>query len=265
MNLRGKSLIRKFAALRTRWRIGGSAAVVGHTLAKLRGQTMVVRLKSLGSGPGIDVRMPSSDFEVYRQWFESAESSSKPANKVRTVIDAGANIGVSTRVLAERFPHASIIAVEIEDENFALLEKNTRCLDRIDLVQAALWGEDCDLVLEDGQDGENWSFRAVRGSGYDGRPTSRSVTGLRVSTLMDRFDLRKVDVMKIDIEGGEFEVFQDADHWIDRVDAILIELHDHLRPGASDGVKRVMETFPVQWREGELTCAAREGAAILET
>ena len=265
MSLNRASLIRKFSALRTRWRIGGPTAVAGHALAKLRGRTTIVRLHSLVPGPGIDVRMPSSDFEVYRQWTEAANASSKPAKGVRTVIDAGANIGVSTRVLAERFPCASIVAVEIEDGNFALLESNTRCLDRVEPVQAALWGEDCDLVLEDGQDAENWSFRAARREEAGGTASSRSVAGLRVSTLMDRFDLEKADVLKIDIEGGEVEVFQDSDHWIDRVDAIMIEPHDHLRCGSSDGVERVLRTFPVRWCEGELTCAAREGAAILET
>jgi hypothetical protein len=40
-------------------------------------------------------------------------------------------------------------------------------------------------------------------------------------------------ICKIDIEGGEKELFQANDAWVDRFPLIIIELHDWLAPGTS--------------------------------
>ncbi len=213
----------------------------------------------------VRVRMPSSDFEVYRQWAAPETVTKRRAPDVLTVIDAGANIGISTRVLAERFPRARIIAIELEAANAALLRRNTACVDRVTCLHAGLWAEDCDLVVADGPDASSWSFHAVPLSASPALDRGRMVPGMSMHTILERFGIDRLDVLKVDIEGGEVEVFAGADDWIDRVDGVMIELHERLRPGSAALIEDALERLPIRWTEGELMCAAREGAAILES
>ena len=41
------------------------------------------------------------------------------------IIDAGANVGLATAVLANRFPDATIVALEIDAQHFGMLRANT--------------------------------------------------------------------------------------------------------------------------------------------
>ena len=55
---------------------------------------------------------------------------------------------------------------------------------------------------------------------------------MTMHTLMAEMNLDSIDLLKVDIEGAEKEVFEDCD-WMQRVDCLIIELHDRLKPGAA--------------------------------
>ena len=71
-------------------------------------------------------------------------------------------------------------------------------------------------------------------------------------------------LVKMDIEGGELPVMSNCGSWIDRVDSIMIELHESTAPGATAAFDAATADFPVRWEEGELQCRARSDAAILK-
>jgi len=54
-------------------------------------------------------------------------------------------------------------------------------------------------------------------------------------TLMQETQLNSIDLLKIDIEGAEKEVFEACD-WMDNVQCLMIELHDRFKPGCSEAV-----------------------------
>ena len=68
------------------------------------------------------------------------DSGFRPAPRV--VVDAGANIGLSTVFFANKFPQAKIVAIEPEPSNFAMLRDNVAPYPNVTPVQAALWKED---------------------------------------------------------------------------------------------------------------------------
>jgi Methyltransferase FkbM domain len=70
-----------------------------------------------------------------------------------------------------------------------------------------------------------------------------------------------VDLLKIDIEGAEVEVFADPILWIDRVGIIAIELHDWLRQGCDSRVNRATKDFNLRERNGETTYFAKSNFA----
>ena len=68
-----------------------------------------------------------------------ADAALDPAS-VKTVVDCGANIGLTGLFLAARYPKARVICVEPDPQNFALLKANISGEPRIVAVQAAIVG-----------------------------------------------------------------------------------------------------------------------------
>ena len=137
---------------------------------------------------------------------------------VRTIVDAGANIGLSAAFFALRFPDAKIVAVEPELRNFELLQRNAAPYPNVIPLHAALWGEDTRLALANPDDRVD-SFRFAR------HGAAQAVDALSVSSLLERFGIDTLDVLKIDIEGGEEAVFAARPEWVSRVRMFIVELH----------------------------------------
>ncbi len=202
----------------------------------------------------IYLRLNSSDINVFRQVFIEKEYQIIKTNAVNhdVVIDAGANIGLTSLFISSLFPDAKIFAIEPEANNFRLLKMNTAHNDNIVCIQGALWNKDEPVsILSD--DDADWAFRV----GERAPAGMRSIQGYRVSSLMDYINVPKISLMKMDIEGAEFEVFGDAGSWIDKVDNIVLELHENLRPGCTDIFRKATGAFVELARSTELTLVSR--------
>lgn len=161
---------------------------------------------------------------------------------VRTVVDAGANIGLSTAFFALRFPAAKIVAIEPEAQNFELLRRNTAAFGNVVPLHAALWGEDRRLTLSNPNDRAD-SFRFGSGGG------AQAVDAFSVPSILDRFGIGTVDVLKIDIEGGEESVFASRPSWVSRVRMFIVELHG---PDAARNFAEATAALPAKrYRHGE--------------
>ena len=70
-----------------------------------------------------------------------------------------------------------------------------------------------------------------------------------------------VDLLKLDVEGAEVEVFQSSSPWIDRVSEVVLELHDRHRPGCDEAFSRATEAlFTDRVEQGENTFVRRRPA-----
>jgi methyltransferase FkbM-like protein len=78
-----------------------------------------------------------------------------------------------------------------------------------------------------------------------------------IPTLLERFSVPFVDVLKVDIEGAEESVFlANPDAWLDRVGLILIELHG---PAAERAVVSALERSGfARKRYRSIWCCERE-------
>jgi hypothetical protein len=74
---------------------------------------------------------------------------------------------------------------------------------------------------------------------------------------MEKFQISGIDLLKIDVEGAECEIFETSQNWIERVRTICIELHDRLRPGCREAYERATTGFPKRWRVGPVDWATR--------
>jgi len=211
------------------------------------------RIKSI---PNFWIRIGTSDLAVCRKVFDSREYSYTTTQSVRTIIDAGANIGCSAVDFARRYPEARIIAVEPDASNFALLQTNTAAYSNITVMNAALWAQDSQLVVEDTGQGK-WAMRAAMPKAVSAQDL-QTVRGVSLTTLKREFNLDVIDILKVDIEGGELEVFRSGTSTLDTVNVLMIECHDRWIPGTIRTVMKATAEFSYEWVQGENHFFCRE-------
>jgi FkbM family methyltransferase len=206
------------------------------------------------------LRLPSSDVPTCRQVFVKDEYDFVAERPLRTIVDAGANIGLASIRFANRFPAARIVAIEPEAANFALLCENVAPYPNIIPVQAALWCTDGEIELVDPGLG-HWGYMvdAPAATTHLSTRVCHRVPSVTVGALLEAHGLGRIDLLKVDIEGAEREVFADTTGWIDRVDAIIVEEHDRLKPGCRSSVERGVPGFAERWQQGENLFFVRDG------
>jgi FkbM family methyltransferase len=201
------------------------------------------------------LRLGTTDVAAFEHVFVNDEYALPLAKEPSVVVDAGANIGMSAIYFAVRYPNARIIAIEPDARNFGVLKQNVESYPMITPVNAALWNQDGVVSLQDAP-ASAWGVRVSAVA------TGDLVRSITLPTLLKEFQIERVDLFKIDIEGAERELFEDASEWIGGVNVICAELHDRFRPGCSAAFEHATAAFHTKWRRGELKCVAREGAVF---
>jgi FkbM family methyltransferase len=194
----------------------------------------------------VRLRLHTSDTMVFGGVIIDEEYRLGLPASASVIVDAGANIGLTSVFYATSIPKARIFAIEAERSNFELMVKNVRRYPNIIPIHAALWNNEGFISIADPLPGAsgNWGFTVSSKPG--------DVRAITIRSLMREYGIDHIDLLKVDIEGSEIEVFKACD-WQDRVDSIVIELHDRFKPGCSEVVNRALEGFS-QTSAGDLTC-----------
>ena len=132
-----------------------------------------------------------------------------------TMIDAGAFIGDTSAYFLSRFPDLRIWALEPNPDNFTMARCNlTPYGDRAQVLPFALAARE--------------GVARFSGDGPGGSMTARGqeVRTTTIPALLTQIPGGHVDILKVDIEGAETEVFDgDPERWLPRIGLIIIELH----------------------------------------
>ncbi|HEX3969467.1 MAG TPA: FkbM family methyltransferase [Edaphobacter sp.] len=182
------------------------------------------------------------------------------------IVDAGANIGLASVYFANQFPNARILAIEPEKENFEVLLKNVEPYPNVQPVLGALWSERAEVEVVDRGLG-NWGFMIESSPNGQVSPSSgqQKVEGMTVDMILDRYNVQEISILKMDIEGAELEVFRNSSSWINRVDSLIIELHEHMKPGCNRSFYSATSGFDIEWSQGEFVYLTREGGCLRDT
>jgi FkbM family methyltransferase len=142
----------------------------------------------------------------------------------RFIIDLGANIGLSSAWFLSRFPNVKLLSVEPAPENFAACCKNLLPYgSRARTILGAAWSRRTTLGLVRGgfRDGREWTTQVADST------SSPDVQAWDIPSLMKLADFPFVDLLKVDVEGAEIEIFSgNCDDWLPLVRNICVELHD---------------------------------------
>lgn len=206
------------------------------------------------------LRVPSSDVLAFDQIFIRQEYDFDVKRIPRTIIDAGANIGLASIYFSNKFPDAKIIAIEPEESNLEVLRRNIALYGNIILVCGALWHKNTKINLVDPSIGK-WGFVAQAQDDAEKRygDSVCEVKGMTVDTIMREQGIDHIDILKIDIEGAEREVFRDSSSWIEKVDVLIIELHERMKPGCNRSFYNGTNGFDNEWLQGENIYLTRSG------
>lgn len=188
----------------------------------------------------IYLRRNSSDFMVFEEIFidriyEIPNRVNK--NNINIIIDAGSNVGFSSLYFKLKFPFAKIFALEPHHENFKILKKNTQKYIDIITIDKALWHSATALrFIPDIKD--SWAFQ-VEETDED----KAEVISTSINNLCDEFQISSIDILKLDIEGSEKEVFENSFNWIQKTNIIIVEMHENIRKGAEQAVFNALKSW----------------------
>jgi FkbM family methyltransferase len=172
-------------------------------------------------GAPLLIRSNPVDYRVALEVFGGAYRI-HPPKPVTRILDLGANIGSTALYFHQCFPNAHIACVEPSPNNLSMLRRNAE-MNRLPVTifdcavgpgngAKKFYETDdpsCCTLLEAGSGAKEFTVRLV------------SIPEIMASMGWDRIDL-----LKIDIEGYEREIFRDSPAWLSQVSAMIGEIHE---------------------------------------
>ena len=175
----------------------------------------------------INIRLGTTDVTNFLANFMSDEFNLPPLKNVKLIIDAGANAGFASIFFLNKYPDATLIAIEPESSNIEALNRNGSPYPHFKSIQSAIWKSNSNLKIINTAGGKT-SFQVTETT----ETGPETFSGTTIDKILDDSGLPEIDILKIDIEGAEKEVFKENyKNWINRTRVIIIELHDRVVPG----------------------------------
>jgi len=213
--------------------------------------TKIIKVKN----EQLHIRTNSPDIKVAIRTLYRSEFDTIDCNNPLVIVDVGAYIGTSAIFFAKKYPNAKIFAIEPEDQNFSLLQKNIKNFENIIPIQAAIWNANEIRTIQNRFTG-HWgytiseTFNRIESTGQD-------ITCITLPYLMKKYNLNSIDILKMDIEGSEKSVLEKSDDWIEKVQIITVELHDRIVMGCERAFYLATQNFTKFERNGEKITAYR--------
>lgn len=168
---------------------------------------------------------PEIIYNVLLRPGRKAEYSLPDDLQPRTILDIGANIGITSVYFADRFPQAAIYCVEPMPDNYAILSKNIERLPDARGFQVALGKEAGLFPIYPSEQPLNFGGFSFFEEGSDKRQ-GINVEMRQTSTFLSDIGLHQVDLIKIDTEGSEYDILAAlGDDVLSRAQWITGELH----------------------------------------
>lgn len=205
-------------------------------------------------------KRPSSDLDVFSQIYKYLEyqplveifRKNFPNHPPLTIIDAGSNIGLTTVFLSKHFPDAHFIAVEPDSGNFEIMSANFELnqIKAVEKIKGGIWSKNTFLkIINDFRDKNHWAIRVEETN------DANELQAFSLNHLMEIYHLEVIDILKIDIEGSEKEVFTGdaADvSFLAKTKCIAIEIHDEF--DCRQAIYSILDYYNFRYIEsGELT------------
>ena len=223
-----RASLRLSADARSRFRLGTDFILSRFVRLVPRGYRNRVREICLREDIRIRYRLNKGDLQSIREvWIQEAYRLPFEAQS-GTLLDLGANIGMASLWLAKRYSFTPVIAVEPDPTNAALVRQN--------LELNGINGQVLEAAIGPREAMARFEFSELSNLGKLSEKGSL-VPMISVGAIIRDFAVRRFGLVKIDIEGGEQQLFDGPIEWLTNADAIIIEFH----PSVADYSRLTMQ------------------------
>jgi FkbM family methyltransferase len=184
------------------------------------GKSKHIKFKPKGFRYPIYIRSKTTDYTTFIQIFCERQYDIFLKEEPSIIIDCGGNIGLTSVFFKNKYPNAKIITIEPEINNYKLLVKNTNHYTNIVPLRKGIWNKSCYLRIINPQ-GNNDAFIVEES------PNITDIQAISLTDLIKEYNIHSIDILKIDIEGSEKELFDIGyENWLPLVKVLVVELHD---------------------------------------
>lgn len=163
------------------------------------------------------------DYDTLYDVFVNREYSLPNDFSPKTIFDLGGHVGYTAVYFHLMYPDATIYVFEPSHDNFVKLKDNTSAIAAIKIFNVAVAATSGQLPFYHNPKKSTSSSLVIRGN--DG--PSETVEAKTIDQLMDELNISKIDLLKFDIEGSEYDVFKGSNRLSD-IAVLIGELHPNL-------------------------------------
>ncbi|MFT6246319.1 MAG: FkbM family methyltransferase [Salibacteraceae bacterium] len=162
---------------------------------------------------------------IYQENYKFKAKSQKPV-----IIDCGANIGISLLYFQKLYPEAELVGIEADPNVRKLLDENLKTVGcEAKIIEKALWSTSGETLQFGSQGGDSGSLFSTK--------NSIDVETIGIKDLLSPYD--HIDLLKIDIEGAEYETLLNCGDELKKVDFLFIEFHSF--PSKPQGLEDILK------------------------
>jgi len=176
----------------------------------------------------VHFRPGTMDYLIFKQIFLQQDFNISILDEiaVNRILDLGANIGMASLYLKNKFPEANIVGVEPDESNVEMFRRNLEQYQNTDIVLGAIRGDNKKVEMVDYGKGE---------TGYLAEESEEGIAALTIVDIMKKYQWNHIDILKIDIEGSEKSVFEtNFESWLPKTKILFVELHERKAPGCTE-------------------------------
>jgi FkbM family methyltransferase len=191
----------------------------------------IILTKSYSRTKFADNTMPHDiTMALYSNWLESFnifKGDSLGIKNDKVLVDLGSTIGVFTAYALQQNPNIKSVCVEMNPNFHKVCSDTFKDNPNIIPINAAIYKTS----------GETVELKSIRGDFYDlgntvipnlyhNQDHKLNVNTISLEDVIKQCDIERINLLKVDIEGYEYELFENlSDEILDKIDKILLEFH----------------------------------------
>jgi FkbM family methyltransferase len=163
------------------------------------------------------------------------------------IIDAGGNIGLAAIFFAVTYPNAEIITIEPDVDNYFLLCENIKHYSNIKAINGAVWDKQTKVCISN-RKWSIWENGTLNAGKYIVDETEVAdeeyIPAFTIDYIIEKYGIDKIDILKMDVEGAEREIFAgEHEKWLPKVKILVLEHHDFYKPGATKSLFKALSNY----------------------
>jgi FkbM family methyltransferase len=208
---------------------------LGYHLSKILPRNTILSMPLI-NGTKVFVRAKTADRMIFKEIFieEIYNKHNIEIEDGDTVVDIGANIGIFSIYASSKVSRGKVFSFEPFEENYKILCKQIQSNNLINVFPynlgvSSITGEQTLYLSPTNTGGHSIKF--------DQGASSVLIKTITLSEFCKSNNIPRIDFLKIDCEGSEFEILEESPHILDRVKKLVMECHPYKNKSVEDMIE----------------------------